>query len=108
MIERYEALLATKGVSLDGLGLRETALRRDDALEAIQALEGSSVSILGGDVSVQRQGSVQSAYANWYVDRRDEELLTEFAARSWLKAAEYIAGYPRRENEQPLFVLVLS
>ena len=108
MIGRYAELLATKGVSLEGLGIAERALRRDDALEAVHALEGSLVSILGGDVYVQRQGAVQPAYANWYADRRDGEPQKEFAVRSWLKAEGYISDYPRKENEQPLFVLVLS
>jgi hypothetical protein len=106
MMENYSQLLATKGVSLDNLGLREVALRREDALSAIRALRESSVPILGGDVYFAHQGNVEPAYANWYVDRQDAESRKDFADRSCSKAESYVAGFPKETDKQPLFVLV--
>lgn len=108
MIEYYAQLLATKGVSLGKLGLREVALRREDALGAIRALRESSVPILGGDVYFEQQGNVEPAYANWYVDRQDAESRKDFADRSCSKAESYVAGFPTATDKQPLFVLVPS
>jgi lipoprotein NlpI len=106
MTENYAQLLATRGVSLDRLGLRAVALRRDDALAAIKALRESSVPILGGDVYFEHGENVESAYANWYVDKQDTESRTDFAARSCSKAENYVASFPKRTDKQPLFVLV--
>lgn len=108
MSENYAQLLTTRGVSLDGLGLSAIALRRDDALGAIRALRESSVPILGGDVYFEHQGNVESAYANWYVDKQDAELRKDFAERSCSKAESYVANFPKRTDKQPLFVLVPS
>lgn len=107
-IEQYEHILSTKGVSLQGLRLRDLGLRTDDALSAISALKESLVPILGGDVYLEQLGSVRPGYANWYVDRRDQETRHEFVVRSCLEAEDYIAKFPRRAGEQPLFVLVPS
>jgi hypothetical protein len=108
MTETYAQLLATKGVSLGRLGLREVALRREDALGAIRVLRESSVPILGGDVYFEHQGSIEPAYANWYVDRQDAEPRKDFADRSCSKAESYVAGFPKGTDKQPLFVLVPS
>lgn len=105
MTEDYEQILAAKGVSLGKLGLREVALRREDALDAIQAFRESSLPILGGDVYFEQQGNVEPAYANWYVDRHDGESREEFADRSCSRAEKYIADFPGTDK-QPLFVLV--
>jgi hypothetical protein len=108
MTDRYAQLLAEKGVALDKLGLREVALRREDALSAIQALKESSVPILGGDMYFDHQGGVEPAYANWYVDRQGAESRKEFAERSCLKAKDYVASFPDRTDKHSLFVLVPS
>lgn len=106
MTDVYALILATKGVSLDKFGLRERALRRTDALEAIQALRESSIPILGGDVYFEHQENIEPAYANWYVDKQDAELRKDFVERSCSKAETYVANFPKRTDKQPLFVLV--
>lgn len=108
MTEDYSQFLATKGVSLGQLGLEEVALRREDALRAIRVLKELSLPILGGDVYFEQQGSVHPAYANWYVDRKDNESRKAFADRSCVKAENYVADYPKAMDKQPLFVLVLA
>jgi hypothetical protein len=106
-LDKYQRILASKGVALNGLGLSEIALRRSDAMGAIEALRESSVPILGGDVYSEKAGTIEPAYANWHVDRDAGERETEFAIRSCVKAESYVEKYPRRAGEEPLFVLVV-
>jgi hypothetical protein len=105
-LEQYEHILATKGISLAALGLREVALPTGDALDGVRVLKELSVPILGGDVYFEELEKVKPGYANWHVDRRDGETRQEFALRSCLKAEDYIAKFPRQIGGQPLFVLV--
>lgn len=64
--------------------------------------------ILGGDVYVDTEGRIESAYANWYTERRDDESIESFAAQSCAESRCYISRYPAPPRGQPLFVLVVS
>ena len=102
----YEKILADKGISLTTLGLEEVALRREDALAAIREFRELSVPILGGDVYFEQQGTIEPAYANWYVDQQKDESRKNFADRSCEKAERYVAEFPEKGAKLPLFVLV--
>jgi hypothetical protein len=104
----YQQMLSTKGVSLDGLGIREVGLTREDALHAVGFLESGSVPILGGDVYFRRGSRLEAAYANWYSDPVPGEDRSEFLGRSWKRAREYIKDFPERQGVDPLFVLVVG
>ena len=106
--DAYERILTTKGISLQALGLGDVALGRAETLSAIQVLKVQSVAILGGDVYVERNGKIEVGYANWHVDRDAGENSAEFAARSCLRAEQYVENFPHRAGEIPLFVLVVS
>ncbi len=107
-LETYEQILASKGVSLGKLGLQDVALRRADALRVIQLLRDSLVPILGGDVYLERTGGIDVGYANWHVDRQNGEDPDEFVTRSCIRAERYVAEFPQRVDEKPLFVLVVA
>lgn len=105
----YPNLLQDRGVSLDQLGLRERALHRNDALQAIDLLSHANVPILGGDVYLLSGTSVRLAYANWHAERREDETEDAYCKRSWALAEEYIRKYPPPPADQidlPIFVLV--
>jgi Immunity protein 40 len=104
----YQQMLSSKGVPLDGLGIREVGLTRDDALQAIGFLESESIPILGGDVYFRRGSKIETAYANWYSDPVPGEDRSEFLGRSWKRAREYIKDFPERQGVDPLFVLVVG
>jgi hypothetical protein len=104
----YSALLARKGVALDGLGLREIALHRDDASKAVSLLAAAGIAILGGDVYLARGGAIEIAYANWHADRQAGEDSSHFAQRSARVANDYISRYPADGEAAPLFVIVRS
>jgi hypothetical protein len=46
----YLKLLQARGISLQRFGLSDFALRRADAIVAIDLLQATSIAILGGDV----------------------------------------------------------
>jgi hypothetical protein len=104
----FEEFVASRGVSLESLGLRERALLRDDALQAVDLAESAGAVILGGDVWVDKMGRLEPDYANWHTDQREEEAATAFAARSCKESRAYIAAYPEPPDGVPLFVLVTS
>jgi hypothetical protein len=53
-MDNNDQLLNEKGSRSRTAGLREKALRRDDALKAISLLASSDIAVLGGDVYILR------------------------------------------------------
>lgn len=104
----YRELLESRGISLEALGVAETAVRREDALRAVELIETAGRAILGGDVYVVDEGRIDSAYANWHSDRRKDEPSEAFVARSCAEARSYITKYPDPPRGQVLFVLVVA
>ena len=105
---RYTSILESKGklLSLINPGSSEVALTSADALEAIEALRGSRVAILGGDVLTEENGSLRYVYANWHSDRKSNEGADDYVTRSHSETTAYILGYKSRSGITPLFVLV--
>ena len=106
IVEPYAKLLASRGVSLGLLGLTEVALRRDDALNAIELLASANVPVLGGDVYIERQDRIEVGLSNWYTDRQDGESPDAFASRSWDKSRAYISNFSEPPDGKALYVLV--
>lgn len=104
----YEDFLSKVGIPLKSIGLNETALLRGDALRAIELLAAGSAPILGGDVYYKYSDRIDPAYANWYIIQDSSESATSYFDRSIREAIEYIERFPKRENEQPIFVLVVQ
>jgi hypothetical protein len=107
-LAKYQALLLSKGLSLEELGLEAKALRRQHAIVAVEELRRGGVTILGGDVYWLRDTGAEPAYANWYSDRRENESDAIYAARSCDEARRYIAEFPRSEDATPVFSLVVK
>lgn len=90
--EQIDPILS-RGIFLEHLGVRNWALRRDDALRAIYELEALGISILGGDV-YQLVGEIpEQTYDSWYCDQAPDESDSVFLKRSSDKAANYICNY---------------
>jgi hypothetical protein len=108
--DAYKSILGSRGHQLSVInpGSSEVALDRPSALEAIEALSGSAVAILGGDVLTEDGGSLRYVYATWSTSRKGDESMAEFASRSHAEAAEYVRGYESRSGVTPLFVLVTN
>lgn len=106
--ESYVEVLKTKGRSLQEIGINEIALQRPAALEAIQALKGSQVAILGGDVLRVLNERPEYSGDNWYCERQDAETLPDYLKRSWDVTEQYIRDYPDPEDGTVLYTFVVS
>jgi Immunity protein 40 len=104
----YTRLLAHYGVSLKKLGSNETALLREDALGAIDLLDHTGIAVLGGHVYFKTQRRVETAQANWQIERRTGEENESYARRSCVLAREYIAAFPEEPARTALFVLLID
>ncbi len=92
--DAYQAFLTRKGHRLGAIGVNAVALSRDDALAALQALSGSQVAVLGGDV-YQVQGSlIKVTRDSWYARRRDSESTAEYVRRTQEAAWHFVETYP--------------
>jgi hypothetical protein len=104
-----DSFMISKGIALDEIGLRQVGLTRADALSAISLIEKASLPILGGDVYLQHVSArMTPAYANWYCNRKPNEVPRDYLARSWSLATAYVRDYPNPPQGEPLFVLVLG
>jgi hypothetical protein len=104
----YMELLAAKGVSLRAFGIQDVALKREDALFAVELLRHGSIPIMGGDVYFERGAAIELAYANWHTDGRRDEDRANYLTRSWDDATKYITTFPSRADVKPLFSLVVG
>lgn len=104
--DRFNDLLRERGLALSMLGLADIALRREDALEAIEILGDDGVPILGGDVFFLQDDDVRLAYANWHTEKRPSEDDVAYRRRSCLETSNYIGSFPNRTGVIPLFVIV--
>lgn len=99
--------LASRARPLKALGVNNVAWTKGDALEVIASLQGREVAVLGGDVYGLVGGHIVPAYANWHCERRQGELLRDYAERSQRAAASFLRAYPATKVEI-LFAFVLS
>lgn len=90
--ENIDAILSL-GQSLEELGVRNWALQKDTALEALDRLLNIGVPILGGDVYVVKNDSLEQNYDNWYCERNEDETNADFIERSVSFAKRYISSY---------------
>lgn len=93
------------GFSLETLGISNWGLGRQLALDALEKLFVSGVSVLGGDVYIFDGKTVNPTYDNWYCERQPGEDRREFANRSIEVAKKYISSYENR-NDNVIFVMV--
>ena len=88
-----------RGVSLQSIGVHETAWPLDLAQTITTALREHGFAILGGDVYDRAaDGSFQPSYANWYCEIGRSEPWQTYAVRSCVHAAEYLRQLPPGSN----------
>jgi hypothetical protein len=94
------------GISLEGIGVRNFALTRQEALTALDQLARNKVPVLGGDVYLMKNGSIEPAYDNWYCDPQKEEAEIDFCNQSISRARDYIDKYKSAEDKAVFFAIV--
>jgi hypothetical protein len=105
-MKQFDEFIQTKGYSL--LGVAEVGLTLKDALSAVVLAKEAGLSILGGDVYLLKDGKTIPAYANWYSDRRKEESINDYAKRTWQETEDYLQRFPKHDDAEVLFALVVS
>jgi hypothetical protein len=90
--ERIDPVLKI-GTPLEGVGVRNWALTKADALRALENLLEMEVGIAGGDVYKLVNGKLELTYNNWFCDRNAREISEHYVARSVAHARNYIANY---------------
>jgi hypothetical protein len=102
-ISIYLDFLKEKGKPLSEInpGSDEIALTIDDALQALELLKDSKVTILGGDILSEEKNELVYAYQlwgdeyiylNWYCDRMKNESEEDYLSRCYTTANECIAN----------------
>lgn len=106
--DKYEILSSflSKGISLVNMGINEICWAYDDILDIINYLYKKEYAILGGDVLVKNNGSIQYTYDNWYVEKKEYESLSKYLKRCRDESINYINKYVQLNNEDLYFVIV--
>src|SRR5262249_55825042 len=102
----YRELLRERGISLEPLGIKETALLREDALSALTLLREEGAQVLGGDVYFRSGDRIRIAYANWFSQRARGEGDEDFSRRSCEEARAYISAFEPPQGLTAIFTLV--
>jgi hypothetical protein len=106
--EEYDNFLSASGFPLNALGLREIALSRGNALQAVRILRRVGKPILGGDAYLRLGERIESTFANWYTDPKSSEERQSFLLRSWESAEAFLNSYPEPDQGEPMFTIVVG
>lgn len=90
--KKIDAILSI-GRPLKDTGVRNWALNKECALAALDQLAVAGIAVLGGDVYLEHDQTVQSNYDNWYCQRENGESYTAFVARSIMYSRAYVSNY---------------
>lgn len=96
--EKIDSILSI-GQSLSEIGIRNWALIKAQALNALKQFASAEIAVLGGDVYDASTGKIRSSYANWYCDRLAEEKWEDFVKRSIAHARSYIENYGSKNKQ---------
>lgn len=108
MSSQYESYMLRHGRSLAQIGLpSEFALTIGDAKDALGLAEDCGRVVLGGDVYYLRDSTIEPAYANWHVDRRETETESALVLRSCEQSRDYLNSLePAPPGSEYLIVIV--
>jgi hypothetical protein len=81
------------GRSLKDIGIRNWALNKECALVALDQLAVAGIAVLGGDVYLEHDKTLQSNYDNWYCQRENGESNAAFVKRSIMYSRAYVSNY---------------
>lgn len=96
-------LILKDGLSLESLGIKNWALGRSEAIDAVSKLVECGIPTLGCDVYLLRDEKVEQTYDSWYCNRLLDEPEIDFAKRSAEAAIKYMKRY---SSDFPLFAIV--
>lgn len=103
---RYNCLpreMLTNGISLNSIGIDETAWKFKQAIEVIEYLYNKGYLILGGDVYVFDGFSIKPTYDNWYHNKTESDNDLELGRK---KAIEYITKHQVNYGDNYIYSIV--
>ena len=99
----------SKYFSLEEIGIDNCAFPYEQAIMLVDMLRQSCVPILGGDVYLRLESSIEISYDNWYCDKKEDEQDSVFVNRSCDVAETFIKEYKRKNAiKEPLFAFVIG
>jgi len=106
--QSYLEIVRMRGHSLLEIGSNDIGLLRPDALEALRAIQGAQLAVLGVAVLKVVNGTPGYNYDGCHCDQEKGELMAEYFRRSWNKAVGYVSDYPDRGDGTILYAITLA
>ena len=106
--ESYREIEKARGRSLIEMHSNGVAFTRPDVLEALGCLKGTQAGVLGGDVLKLVDGKFRYTTDSWHADRKPQEDIRKYLARSIAEAEGYIQKYPDPEDGSTFYSPVIS
>jgi hypothetical protein len=97
--------LTSRGVAVATDDLVDIGWLRDDALEVVRALHGTTVAIVGGDVFARQAWGFTATTESWSCQRAPGESTPDYSIRSRDWAREFVEGYDGDPGGDVVFVL---
>jgi hypothetical protein len=97
--------LTSRGIAVTTDGLVDVGWLRDDALEIVRALRGTTVAVVGGDVFVRQAWGFAATTECWNCERAPGESTPDFSSRSRDWAREFLTEYDLGPAGDVVFVL---
>ena len=95
-------------LSLEKFGLNDLAWSKENAKDLIQSIKTDHIGVLGGDVYILKPLTLESAYDNWYCERKNTESEEEYYARSKVESLKYIENYFSDPSENIIFSITFT
>jgi hypothetical protein len=104
----YEQFLKDCGTPRTDAEGGEVALKKSDAIKALNLLSDTDIGVLGGDVyELESDGYFRPTYDNWYCNK-DTGGQVIFAEKSRKVAYEYLSNYKEEVDLDIRYVLVVD
>lgn len=104
--KQIDEILDESGEFLSPLGINNWALSKRDMIYALTELKEIGISILGGDVYLSKENSFKPNYDNWFCERKEGEIHSEFVERSVSEAIHFIRNYSNTQKGNVYFTIV--
>ena len=97
--------LTSRGIAVATDGVVDVGWLRDDALEVVRALHGTTVTIVGGDVFARQAWGFTATTESWNCERAPGESTPDYSIRSRDWAREFVEGYDVDHAGDVVFVM---
>ncbi|MCK4766074.1 MAG: hypothetical protein KAW12_28000 [Candidatus Aminicenantes bacterium] len=106
-VKEFESLLEEEGYDLISMGVNGKALRQATALRAVEILEKNKIPILGGDILVIKNNTIDYTYDNWDCDEEDFSEYEDYLQKSWAISRKYIHLFEDKDDAIYLYQIVI-